>query len=280
MVLWISGVGIVSVLTGIVVGIVRWQPRERYRDGRTSPYHGMMRWHHVLGLVAAVPLLTWIVSGWLSLNPGRWFSDRSLDRVSRERYAGLDHALASFTITPEVAWRTAQTNPPAKEIRLRFWQGRPLYVLASSPERKLLMGEYDTPLPTAIGGTEAVTNAARRLLPDARHMRVKVLQAYDFYWYAHHDPRLLPVLRVTFDDPHRTWFHIDPTTGDVLERLDTSRRVQRILFNALHSFDFPMLLAYRPAWDFVVIALSLLGLALSVTAVVVACSWVRRLWGI
>jgi hypothetical protein len=106
-----------------------------------------------------------------------------------------------------------------------------------------------------------------------------MLQAYDFYWYAHHNPRLLPVLRVIFDDPHRTWFHIDPATGDVLERLDASRRWQRVLFNALHSLDFPMLLAHRPVWDFVVIALSMLGLTLSVTAVGVAWLWAKRLRG-
>ena len=121
---------------------------------------------------------------------------------------------------------------------------------------------------------EAIAHAARRLLPDARLTRVAVLHAYDFYWYAHHEPRLLPILRVTFDDPQATWFHIDPVTGDVLERMDASRRWHRILFNALHSLDFPLLLAYRPAWDLVVMALCGLGLALSVTAVVIA--W-RRL---
>jgi hypothetical protein len=51
--------------------------------------------------------------------------------------------------------------------------------------------------------------------------------------------------------------------------------MQRILFKALHSLDFPVLLAHRPAWDFVVMAPSWLGLALSVTAVVVAGGWLR-----
>jgi hypothetical protein len=275
-VLWISGVCIVSAVTGIIVGIVRWRPRKRYRHGGTSPYHGMMRWHHVLGLAAAVPLLTWISSGWLSLDPGRLISDQALDRISQERYAGLDHPVASFTITPEVAWRTAQMSPPAKEVQLRFWEGRPLYIFASSPERTALVGGHDTPQLTVIGGPEGLAHAARRLLPEARLAHAEVLRAYDFYWYAHHNPRPLPVLRVAFDDPHRTWFHIDPATGDVLERPDASRRWQRILFNAMHSLDFPVLLAYRPAWDAVVLLPSMLGMALSVTAVVIAWRWARR----
>jgi hypothetical protein len=164
--------------------------------------------------------------------------------------------------------------PPAKEVRLQFWEGKPLYVFASSPDHRQLISGSDHPAPVAIGGPDVVAHTAQRLLPDVHVAQVVVLHAYDFYWYAHHTPRPLPVLRLRFDDPQATWLHIDPTTGDVLELLDTSRRWYRILFNALHSLDFPLLLAYRPAWDLVVMTLCGLGLALSVTAVTIA--W-RRL---
>ena len=150
-VLWLSGVGIVSVLTGMVVGIARWRPRGRYRHGKTSPYHGMLRWHHMLGLAAAVPLLTWIVSGWLSLEPGQWVSDSTLDRVTHERYVGLDHTVATFTITPAVAWHAAPMSPPAKEVRLWWWEGQPLYVFASSRGHRQLISGHDSPLAVAVG---------------------------------------------------------------------------------------------------------------------------------
>ena len=48
-----------------------------------------------------------------------------------------------------------------------------------------------------------------------------------------------------------------------------SRRTYRWLFNALHSFDFQLLLMYRPAWDIVVWLLSILGTIVSVSGVVV-----------
>ena len=274
LVLWIAGVCIVSACTGAVVGLARWRPWARYRSGRMSPYHGMLHWHHVLGLIAALPLCTWIISGWMSLTPGQWVSDRDIDRVMSERYLALDHPFAAFTVPPATAWHAAPMLSPAKEVRLQFWGGKPLYVLASAPEHRQLISGYDHPVPVTIGGPDVVARAAQRLLPDVHIAQVTVLHAYDFYWYAHHTSRPLPVLRLRFADPSATWLHIDPTTGEVLELLDTSRRWYRILFNALHSLDFPWLLAYRPAWDLLVLPLCLLGLALSTTAVVLA--W-RRL---
>src|SRR5207249_868329 len=120
LVLWIASVCMVSSFTGGVVGLVRWRPRARCRSGRMSPYHGMIHWHHVLGIVAAVPLCTWIVSGWMSLEPGQWVSDRVIDRTMSERYTALDGPLAAFTIPPATAWQVTPMVPPAKEVRLQF----------------------------------------------------------------------------------------------------------------------------------------------------------------
>ena len=79
-----------------------------------------------------------------------------------------------------------------------------------------------------------------------------------------------------FDDDAQTWYHIDPSTGDILGRTDSSRRIYRWLFNALHSFDFPVLLSYRSAWDAVVWLLSLLGMIISVGGLVIGWRYLRR----
>ena len=53
-------------------------------------------------------------------------------------------------------------------------------------------------------------------------------------------------MRAVFDDQARTWVHIDPETGELLQFSNGALRTYRWLFNALHSLDFPWLLAYRP----------------------------------
>lgn len=69
---------------------------------------------------------------------------------------------------------------------------------------------------------ERIFEAARRLLPDAALTMRQRLAEPDAYCYSHHQQRLLPVLRAGFDDDAHAWFHIDPTTGDILGRTDSA----------------------------------------------------------
>jgi len=137
-----------------------------------------------------------------------------------------------------------------------------------------------TPLDAISGESAKLTKdrlgaAAAKLLPRSRITEQLILRQYDAYWYAHHHDRELPVLRAMFDDDAKTWFHISPVTGDIVGRVDSSRRTYRWLFNALHSFDFQLLLMYRPAWDIVVWLLSILGTIVSVSGVVIGWRYLR-----
>jgi hypothetical protein len=120
-----------------------------------------------------------------------------------------------------------------------------------------------------------IFDAARHLIPRSAMIQQSRLHEYDAHWYSHHQHRILPVLRVAFDDDAQSWFHIDPSTGDILSRADSGRRAYRWLFNALHSFDFPILLSYRPAWD-VVVWLSLLGMIISTSGIVIGWRYLQR----
>jgi uncharacterized iron-regulated membrane protein len=263
-VLWISGVCLIVGVTGIWIGILRVRLKRRYGGGRITPYRGWMAWHHVTGLVAGVFVLTWMFSGWLSLNPGDTFAGRNTAREAMQRYAGHD--------APTIAMRAPMSPTDAVEARFVWLDGAPLLITAARD------GKQTTVDPTTGDAVQLsqqqLRAAAAKLLPDAHLMDWQVLDQYDAYWYAHHHERELPVLRAGFDDEGTTWFHISPHTGDVLGRVDGSRRTYRWLFNALHSLDFQLLLKYRPAWDIVVVVLSILGTIVSVSGVVVG--W-RRL---
>lgn len=264
-VLWVSGILMMVAASGIWIGLLRAGLRRRYASGRITPYRGWMAWHHITGLIGGVVVLTWMFSGWLSMNPGEAFARRGESRDMLQRYAGHD--------APTIAAKLPTTLlPGVVEARFAWIGGTPLILLGHRDGRQTVADPDDGTakrLPE-----ETIIAAATRLLPDATMVLRQRLERYDAYWYQHHRQRVLPVLRVGFDDPASTWFHLDPATGELLGRSDTSARSYRWLFNAPHSFDFPVLLAYRPAWDLVVIVLSLAGLVISVSGVVIG--W-RRL---
>jgi hypothetical protein len=80
-----------------------------------------------------------------------------------------------------------------------------------------------------------------------------------------------PVYRARCGD---VWFDIDGADGSVLQRLDASRRAYRWFYSALHTLDFPVLMAHPRLRDVLVVGLCALGLAFSVTGIVIG--W-RRL---
>ncbi|MCJ2033230.1 PepSY domain-containing protein [Methylobacterium sp. J-068] len=259
-VLWVSGIGIAGVFSGLVLGIWRLRLRRPYATGAVTPYRGAARWHHLLGTIGGLSLLSFVASGWLSMNPNHWFSGRTPPPAMREAYAG------SVAPVSRAALRDIPL-PGAVEVRIGGVGGEPVLVASDARARRVVVS------PPSL---DAVRNAAGHALPGAGIAGIEVLTAFDAYWYPHHDTRPLPVLRIRFDDPAATWLHVDPESGALLDRLDASGRLQRWLFEAPHRLDFAILTRARPAWDLVMWLLNGLGAGIALTGVVLGWRRLRR----
>lgn len=270
-VMWTSGVCIVVALTGLWLGIDRLRLKRRNGARSMTPFRGWMAWHHIAGTVGGVFLLTWIFSGWLSMGPPvPW--EREFDPTRR---ASAIAALAGntepeFPATIERLQRLAGND--AREASFMWALGKPQIVLMDSARRTTVIDAL-TGLDRAFRESDLTVQAAH-FFTDARLVATERLEHEDAYWYSRRSERTLPVLRFRFDDADRTWAHVDPNTGRLVGWLRASDRIHRWLFNALHSFDFRWLLSHRPAWDILMWILSLAGLTISVTSVVIG--W-RRL---
>jgi uncharacterized iron-regulated membrane protein len=266
-IVWTSGPAIVSAASGIWLGILRLRLRRR-AGASVSPYRGWMKWHHITGLIGGLFVATWLISGWLSVNPFKLFAREQTSPAAMARYAGHDGA--SFDTTLKVL---TQLPPGAREARLTWIGGRPLVVLTAADASQTA---FDARTGASAGLTDqSLFASARALQPGAPVAFATRLTAPDDYWYSFRlNQRRLPVLRVGFADTHRTWFHIDPTTGEVLSRTNDSGRAYRWWFNLLHDLDLPILVNRRPLWDLVMWGLSILGLIVSVSGAVIG--W-RRL---
>ncbi|MFC3443664.1 hypothetical protein ACFOKF_21125 [Sphingobium rhizovicinum] len=271
-VLWTSGIGMLGAMAGMWIGLLRVRLKRRYKSGSVSPYRGWMKWHHVVGMVAGLFLISWVFSGWLSMSP--WGGLR--DRGHRDAASLYADARAQFPATdlPGLA-RRAQD---AREVRFGWLGGRPVITLWGKGRPQLLDGVGAQPM--AIDQAFVVA-AARHAMAGAKLTAVEHLDHADRYWYATGDPRddnrPLPILRLKFADPAQTWLHIDPATGALLGQTGSGARSYRWLFNALHSLDFPWLLIWPPLRHILVWLLSTGGLLIAISGIVIG--WRRLMKG-
>jgi hypothetical protein len=283
-IIWVSIAGTVLCIVGLVWGIWRLAPRRGYRlrDHRQwTPYAHLIRWHHYLGLVFGAVTMMWVFSGLLSMDPWSWSPATSPTRDQRERLAGGPVRAGDLPV--ERIQRAVAAFIPRlpKEIELLRFRGN-YYAAANEgivsldhPE----LGAVDQLPPDLIVG------AAGPVMPQVPIDGMRWMDDYDAYYYDRDRRRStsapgatadkpLPVLRVRYGDPQRTWLYFDPRHGTIARKEERLTRLNRWLYHGFHSFDFPFLYFRRPLWDIVVVGLSIGGLALAATTI--SASW-RRL---
>ena len=265
-VLWVSGPCIAAAMAGMWIGILRTRtgPR-RFRGGRITPYNGWMLWHHVAGLVGGAFLVAWIFSGWLSVDPGHLFRGTKPDDAAMRAYQ------ASGPMPAISLDRLRVVGAGAVTAQLTDNAGTPLVLLSYRDDRRAVL---DAATLTPSHPTEtAVVRAARRLAGSAPLRSIDRLTLPDAYYYGIGTLPRLPVWRLRFADPARTWLYIDVGTGEILATVDRRQRVYRWAFDLLHKWDLTMLTRHRPAWDVLVWLLSIAGIVTSTSGIWLA--WKR-----
>lgn len=276
-VIWFSGAGTVTSVLGLVAGIWLYSPSKRYRfaDGPSrTPYHGIKRWHVILGLVFGAVTCTWIFSGLLSMGPFDWLTDRGHPNLAPAlRSSHLD--VTQFSLgSLRTGIETVRRELDVKDLELIAIAGEPHYLVTESSKKSALV-QLDGRVQHALA-----TDWLRRIVQDAISptaiAETRIVSEYERYYLDRHHRRPLPVLYVRLNDEEQSAFYIDPKTARVVQSYGTRSRWNRWLYHGLHSFDFPWLYARRPAWDILVMALMLGGTALSITSLPIGWKVLRR----
>lgn len=273
----LSALCTVAAVSGIVVGVWRWRFRGHYRSGAKTPYvEPWMRWHHLIGLVAAAFVFTWIFSGLMSMNPLGIFNS-TREAIDSGRYRGAAVVVDGALGAPAALLAVADTTR-FKPVEIQWRRiGGELFAV-------LLDGQGDTRIVSQVEGQLQVA----RVLP-AEWLRQKagamsdvpmqgfaVQQAPDAYFYPRAPEamngaavRRFPVAVADFGDAEATRVYLDLATGDPLLTMGHRERVGRWLFYFLHSWDLPAMLGQEGARLAVLLLLSAAGTALCGTATVI-----------
>lgn len=267
----------VAAISGIVVGVWRWRFRGHYRTGAKTPYvEPWMRWHHLIGLVAAAFIFTWIFSGLMSMNPLGVFSS-TREAIDSGRYRGGTVAVDGALGEPAAllaAVDDARFKPV--EFQWRRIDGELFAVLLDGQGETRIVSGSDGHLQVARLLPAAWLQQKVRALSDAPVQGYWVQHAADAYFYPRAPEamngaavRRFPVAVADFDDAEATRAYLDLATGDPLLTMGRRERVGRWLFHFLHSWDLPAMLRQVTARLAVLLLLSLAGAALCATATVI-----------
>jgi hypothetical protein len=296
-VVWAAELGCVLAALGLVLAVVQFRKSTPFSFAKSIRYAGWMRWHYILGVFFGVFALTWVFSGLLSMEPFEWTNAQGL-RVPRDTFTGGALDVARFGPFEAAAWDTLRGGRTLKEIELKRIQNDPYYVarytsgsVAADAKRERLHQPYDV---AGRAQPESMLVDARTLAPRREPFSVESLLArlktavpdtaiaaqdlladYDSYYYSRGREAPLPVLRVKFADPLETWVYVDPTQSELLATVHRLNRVERWLYNGLHSLDFAFWYSKRPLWD---VGMILLCAGALVSSAIGLCLGVKRLW--
>jgi hypothetical protein len=263
---WLSLVGVLVASTGLVLGLIRLRnQRSKAGIARFTPFRGWWRWHHALGISGGTFLLTWIVSGWLSMDHGRLFPTGEMAPERLESYYGtsLESAIQEIEVEQLAGMQTGW-----RELVFERFAGGPL-LLARSPDRQQVWARVRPDRST-------IEAELMRAWPESQVQAAEAIEQDDAYAHLLEGPLPESALRFVVDDRAGTWVHVDGETGVILNVMDRSRRRYRWLYNGLHSFDVPFLAQRQNLRRGLILLLLAIGSALSVTSVALALGRLRR----
>ena len=268
-VVWVSVAGCALAVLGLALAVTQFRRSKPFRLSASIRYRGLMRWHYYTGALFGVFALTWVFSGLLSVEPFDWTTASGM-RLPRNDLEGGALELERYE-PGDPAFAAALGGEPPLEVSLMRIQTEPYYLVRSAvttggadePVRRRII-DADTlarrsePFPA-----ESILAELEATVTEASIREHAVLDRYDAYYYAQGGAAPLPVLRVKFDDPADTWYYFDLMTSGAVAANHRLGRLERWLFNGLHSLDFGFWYDRRPLWDIGVILLSLGALATS-----------------
>jgi hypothetical protein len=268
-ILWTSFFSMILVSIGFLLGIHRLRIKRPYKHHRITPYSDWKKWHHLIGLAGGIFCMTWLLSGWLSVKPFNWISDRKLTDQEKAIWAGTPVAGNDMAMN-----RPLQLEKGVKEIQWFKFAGD-TYLLAQDESQSWLInketGHYIAPL-----SQDKLVKHANQLQVEYKMVSIAALDDGDSYYRSNATKRIVPVLRLQFNDPQHTSYYIDPNTSQIVFSVDDKSRLYRWLFHALHRLDIPPLSQDELPRQVVIFILSTLGIILSFAGVMIGWHRIKQ----
>ena len=256
-VVWTSLVASLTIVLGLYLGLrqYHWRGFKKGNRASRSPYRGVMKLHHITGLIFGSITFTWLLSGFFSMNP---FGLMEGGDPRTE--------LSQLTDTPYTSQDLTQFLKRLKEMPQKDILGATLPSGTVSSFTKNFLVTDKTGSVTRISLTDGapapvtqteVEALISKMRPQAATQDINLLTTEDAYYFNHKKSRAFPVWRIKMADKEHTRYYFDADTAQLIRKVDSGSRQYRWFHHGLHRLDFFRGLRSRPLWDGVIVSLML-----------------------
>lgn len=272
-VVWLSGIGCIMCIAGIYLGVRDFRLARKRK--LASPYKKFWhKWHHIIGTIFGLFVLTFTFSGMMSLARVQdWGLRTKLDINPAQEL----RKLAPSPLDYPLDYRDVIQAYPG-QIRQLEWGcfgDIPFYTILTDANDIVVNANSEHTVSPLKLDTEDIHSVLAQVHGTECAMDIKLLEEYDTYYISRKRKLDLPVWKVTIEDIDKSCYYINPGNGQY-RYVNTPARWNHWMYPALHSLNIKILVDHPILWNIVMWGLMLGGTFVSLSGVWLGIKFLRR----
>jgi len=271
-VVWLSGIGCIMCIVGIVLGIRSYIIYHRKKRKWKTPYKKFAyKWHHILGFLFGIFVFTYVFSGMMSLaTVPQWMVKVHNPEIQKNLFNSDPVILTNYKSDYRKLLEKFEGN--VKSIEWASFGDIPLYKIIVDNEMFVFNVSGDKIQPLDI--TEQMIKDKLSKIHQ-EEIIISLLHEYDNYYAEKSDKLSLPVYKVEINDADNSTYYINPTNGDT-RYFTTNTKVRRWTYQALHSWKLGFLVKHPVLWNIIMWSTMIGGTIVSLTGVWLGIRYIKR----
>lgn len=272
-VIWLSGIGSLMCLLGLVYGIYILVKQYRKKKSLSVPYKKFVyRWHYLTGFVFGIFVFSFVFSGMMSLTDvPQWMVKVHNETLSMQSY--MPYTKTKPQDYP-LDYRSIVESYP-NQVKSIEWSGFgdiPIYK-AVIKDSMYVFDASSSEVKSLMLSEKQIKDRIKEI--HTEHISIIQLTEYDNYYIDRKQNLPLPVWKVEVSDADNSVYYINPKTGDT-RYFNNNSRAGKWMYQGLHSFNFKFLADHPWLWNVVMWVTMFGGTCVAVTGVWLSIKYLIR----
>lgn len=266
---------LLAALTGLYVGIYALVKRYKNKKTFESPYRKpWYRIHHIMGLMFGIFLVTWGISGMMSMQRiPQWIINTNGNYIFSPSRMWGKKPLAADAYKLDYR-ELRKTYPQLKEVIWTHFRNIPTYKIIEGKQERFIDASSTTAKELFIS-EKTIKEGIRQIHGKKAVFQIALMNEYDDYYLSRDNKLPLPAYKVIVDDTDRSRYYISPETG-YIRYLNKNKMAKKWIFSGFHYLNIKYLIDRPALWTFAIWFLCLGGTAVSATGIWLGGRFIRR----